>query len=77
MITILRRLEALEKRMDTRDNVPRFNITIDYVEAADGAPTGRVRRVRYSVSEVISEEELLLDPQTLRNGKSSGRNGQQ
>jgi hypothetical protein len=57
--------------MGTRDDVPRFRITLDYVEACEGAPTGRVTRVRYdSRGEVIDRQELFIDPAMLR---ASGR----
>ena len=63
----IRRLEQLEAQMGARDDVTRFRITIDYVEASDGAPTGRVTRVRYdSGGEVIDQQELFIDPATLR-----------
>jgi hypothetical protein len=53
--------------MGTRDDVPRYNITIDYVEADDGYPSGRVTRVRYDRGgQVIDEQELFIDPATLR-----------
>jgi hypothetical protein len=53
--------------MGTRDDVPRFRITLDYVEACEGAPTGRVTRVRYDSSgQVIDRQELFIDPETLR-----------
>jgi hypothetical protein len=64
---ILRRLEQLETSMGTRDDVPHFNIIIDYVEAADGRPMGRVTRVRYSGSREVSQEEMFVDPATLRS----------
>jgi hypothetical protein len=53
--------------MDTRDDVPKFNITIDYIESADGAPTGRVTRVKHDTrGQITSREELFIDPATLR-----------
>jgi len=63
----LRRLEQLEGQMGARDDTPQFAITIDWVEALDGAPSGKVTRVRYDTrGEVISTEELFIDPATLR-----------
>jgi hypothetical protein len=49
------------------NDVPRFSFTIDYIESADGRPTGKVERVKYdSHGQVTSREELLVDPDELR-----------
>jgi hypothetical protein len=49
------------------NDTPRFTFTLDYVEACDGAPTGKVERVKYdSHGQVTSEEELFVDPAVLR-----------
>jgi hypothetical protein len=49
------------------NDVPRFSFTIDYIESADGHPTGRVERVRYdSRGQEVSRGELFVDPAELR-----------
>jgi hypothetical protein len=64
---ILPRPEQLETSIGTRDDVPRFNITYDYVEAADGRPTGRATRIRYIGGREVSQEEMFVDLATLRS----------
>jgi hypothetical protein len=53
---------------------PRLEFVISYVEAADGYPTGRVSRIRYGSSgQIISQEELFLDPAILRHRRGEAR----
>jgi hypothetical protein len=49
--------------MGARD-VPRVEITLDFVEASEGSPTGKVTRVRRVNGEEI-EETFWMDPQIL------------
>jgi hypothetical protein len=54
--------------MDMHDSQPRFVFVLDYVEAADGRPTGKVERVKYdSRGQEVSREELFVDPDELRS----------
>jgi hypothetical protein len=47
-------------------DVPRMEFILDYVESEDGSPTGHVTRVRRDSSgQIISEEELWVDPETI------------
>jgi hypothetical protein len=69
---ILHKLEALEERMGAPD-LPRPEFVISFVESADGYPTGRVTRVRYGDSgQIISQEEVFIDPAILRHRHGSG-----
>jgi hypothetical protein len=62
---IVNKLQQLEERMGACD-VPRMEFIPDYVEASDGSPTGKVTRVRYGSSgQIISKEELWVDPETI------------
>jgi hypothetical protein len=63
----VRRIERLEGLTAMHDR-PRPEFVIDYIEAADGYPSGKVLRVRYGAGgQTISEEELFIDPATLRH----------
>jgi hypothetical protein len=46
-------------------DVPIPNITLLFVEARDGKPTGRCKRVKYIGGKKVSEEELELPIQEL------------
>jgi hypothetical protein len=55
---IMHKLEALEQRMGARE-LPQRVWIIDYVEGCEGAPTGKVLRVRYGAGwQILSEEEI-------------------
>ena len=42
---VLRRLEQIETLTDTHDDQPPFDIEIVFVEAVEGLPGGRIKRV--------------------------------
>jgi hypothetical protein len=71
---ILRRLEQLEESMAPPEDKNIREIVIDFVDAADGRPTGKVTRCRYHNRELIFEKEFYVDPAVLRHEKAPGEN---
>jgi hypothetical protein len=51
-------------------DVPIPNFVILYVEAEDGRPTGRVKRVRHSGGRLIEEEEITMPVEEILARKS-------
>jgi hypothetical protein len=54
--------------MGTHD-LPQLVFVIDYVQSDNGSPTGQVKRVRYSGGQILSEEELAIPVEELRQGR--------
>jgi hypothetical protein len=65
---IAHRLQKLETLMAPREAVPNPKITLVFVEAADGKPTGRVTYVTYGEHGIESKEEGFVPPEELRKG---------
>jgi hypothetical protein len=70
---IARKLEQLEKQMVPPDGPIIPDITIWFVEAKDGRPTGRVLRPRYSGGRLVGQEEIMVPVEELL-GKPRGEN---